>query len=116
MRNLSLFCFGFGYTASALFDQIAPKGAQVAGTTTSPDKAATMSAAGIVAHHWANRAFHSHWLDNANTILISVPPGQDGCPAFEIARDFIADRRAQISWIGYLSTNGVYKVLQPLTR
>ena len=108
MRNLSLFCFGFGYTAAALVDQIAPQGARVAGTTTSTDKAAMMSAAGIVAHQWADSAFDSNCLDDVNAILISIPPGKDGCPAFEAARSFIADRRTQFSWIGYLSTNGVY--------
>ena len=108
MSDLCLFCFGFGYTARALADRIVTNGARLTGTTTSADKANAMAKAGVTARIWRGDEFAPSWLDDANALLISVPPGDEGCPAYIAAHKAIADRHGQWRWIGYLSTNGVY--------
>ncbi len=108
MPPLSLFCFGYGYTAEALGQRLAQHGTSIAGTTTTADKANTMSQSGIRAHIWHGEALNDAWLDDADAILVSIPPGKDGCPVFHAAQKIIAARCSQWRWIGYLSTNGVY--------
>ena len=108
MRDVSLFCFGFGYTARALADRITPKGATITGTTTATEKAEAMAKTGVMARIWTGDDFDKRWLEYTNALLISVPPGEPGCPVYLAAHKAILDRRDQWQWIGYLSTNGVY--------
>ncbi len=109
MSKNDLFCLGFGYTAQALARRLRSKDWRIAGTTTSPDKAERMAGDGVTARLWGEDvSFNPAWLDEARAILISTPPGEDGCPALAAAGDAIAERRERIQWIGYLSTNGVY--------
>ena len=108
MTGKTLFCFGYGYTAKALARRLAPQGWTIAGTTRSPEKAETMTAAGVGAHVWDGGAIDASWLDGATAVLISTAPNAGGCPAHAAAREALAARRERVSWIGYLSTNGVY--------
>ncbi len=108
MTDKKLFCLGYGYVAAALARRLKLEGWQIAGTTTSEEKAGAMRESGIEAHHWQGDHFNPAWLDGADAILISTPPGKKGCPAFYAASDAIIERREGIKWIGYLSTNGVY--------
>lgn len=108
MSKNDLFCLGYGYTGQALARRLRAENWRVAGTTTSPDKAERMSTEGVTARLWGDEGVDPTWLDEATAILISTPPGEDGCPALNAAGDAIARRRERIGWIGYLSTNGVY--------
>lgn len=112
MSNNELFCLGYGYTADALArrlqGQVSDQGWRIAGTTTSPDKAENMTRDGVTARLWADDDFDPAWLDEAAALLVSTPPGEDGCPALAAAGAAIAERRKHVRWIGYLSTNGVY--------
>ena len=103
----TLFCFGYSYTAAALANSLREKGFQIVGTTRNAEKAAEMEEAGVAARVWEG-AFDAAWLDGATHLLISTPPGEKGCPAFNAAKDFIVERRENLKWLGYLSTNGVY--------
>jgi len=47
-------------------------------------------------------------LAHAKAILITAPPGPDGCPALPAIVPSLARSRAFPDWIGYLSTTGVY--------
>jgi len=47
-------------------------------------------------------------LGRAKAILITAPPGPDGCPALSALVPSLARSRAFPDWIGYLSTTGVY--------
>lgn len=104
----NLFCLGYGYTASAFAARLHSRGWTIAGTTTSPDKAKVMERNGVCAHVWRDGGFDPGWLDGADALLISTPPGEAGCPAVNAAAGAIAARAKQWRWIGYLSTNGVY--------
>jgi len=103
-----LFCLGYGYTARFFAALMRAQGWRIAGTTTSPEKAAAMKDKGVAAHLWRDDGFDPSWLDNVDAVLISTPPGEAGCPAFNAASQAIADHAKQVRWIGYLSTNGVY--------
>ena len=108
MTGKTLFCFGYGYTAAALARKLMPEGWSVAGTTRSPDKDEAMEAAGVRAITWSGGPVDAAQLDGADAILVSVGPDEHGCPVCRAAREAIAERREALSWIGYLSTNGVY--------
>ena len=108
MTGKTLFCFGYGYTAAALARRLAPEGWTVAGTTRSPDKAQAMEAAGVRAALWSGGPVEAALLDGADAVLVSVGPDERGCPVRRAAREAVAERREALSWIGYLSTNGVY--------
>jgi nucleoside-diphosphate-sugar epimerase len=47
-------------------------------------------------------------LTGVNAILITAPPGPDGCPALDSVIPALAQAQAFPDWIGYLSTTGVY--------
>ncbi len=103
-----LFIFGYGYTARALARGFnGDDGWCYAATTRSPEKAEAILADGVEPVLWRN-GFDAAALDGATHILISTPPGEDGCPALNAASDAIAARASSLQWIGYLSTNGVY--------
>ncbi len=108
MTGKTLFCFGYGYTAAALAWRLAADGWQITGTTTTQEKARAMNDKGVKVHVWKDGGFDPAWLDGASAILVSLPPGEKGCPAFHAASEAIIARREAIEWIGYLSTNGVY--------
>ncbi|WP_411817409.1 SDR family oxidoreductase [Hyphococcus sp. DH-69] len=103
-----LFCIGYGYTAAALARILIGENWSIAGTTSREDKAATMRENGIEAIIWPDGKFNPDWIENATAILISVPPNEQSCPAFEATCEAILKHRTTIDWIGYLSTNGVY--------
>ncbi|PQA86510.1 SDR family oxidoreductase [Hyphococcus luteus] len=108
MAEKKLLCLGYGYTARFFADRLKRRGWRIAGTTRAPEKAAALAAEGVEALIWDGGDIDPSWLDGAQAILISTPPGDEGCPAFAAAAAAIAARAGQCQWIGYLSTNGVY--------
>lgn len=101
-----LFIFGYGYTSAALARRLRQDGDwSIAATTRSAEKADTMSTDGVEPVIW-NNAFAGAPLTGATHILVSTPPGEEGCPALNAAA--IAAHSNDTQWIGYLSTNGVY--------
>jgi nucleoside-diphosphate-sugar epimerase len=100
-----LFCFGLGYSAAALARRLRADGWLVAGTTRDTHKAAELRATGIEAHLFDGAApVPRAALAGATHILTSIAPGRDGDP---VLRHHANDLGAA-SWIGYLSTTGVY--------
>lgn len=96
----SLFLFGPGYSATVLAN-IWP--GTVYGTVRSPNRRPVLEAEGIVPVAVDDReALLKACADS--TLLISTPPGTDGCPAFAYLGDAIATARH----VTYLSTTGVY--------
>jgi len=101
MTPLSFLALGCGFVATALAGRLALRGIPTTGTTRTPGSAAALTAAGVAPVIWPGAPLTpkpgAAWL-------ISAPPGDDGCPAW---RDFGA-ASTSASWIGYLSTTGVY--------
>jgi nucleoside-diphosphate-sugar epimerase len=110
----TLFCFGYGYSAAALGARLRRQGVRVSGTRRGEAEVAALGAAGIDAHRFdgaapldaAGRAA----LAAASHVLVSVPPeGARGDPVLHHHRaDLAAGGRAGVTWLGYLSTTGVY--------
>lgn len=103
-----LFLIGPGYSAQALATLcLADGGWNVAGTVRSSDKAGPLRSQGIKpvsvndVHALRSAGEGAHWV-------VSTPPGDDGCPGFELVGRF-ADEAASVT---YLSTTGVYGDLQ----
>ena len=111
LGNSRLFCFGLGYTARVLAEQLLSDhrhaGINIAGTRTRPDasddgliKLAEFSGdspgAGV-----------TRLLAGATHLLISIPPDLEGDPALRCYASDLASL-STLRWIGYLSTIGVY--------
>lgn len=105
-----LFCFGIGYSAEALSDLLPVSDWHISGTVRSSDKARDLAAKGIDAVLWDGGVLSeasSSLLSQATHILNSVPPNENGDPAFSAGADIIR-ANDQVQWLGYLSTTGVY--------
>ncbi|MDX9860029.1 MAG: SDR family oxidoreductase [Rhodospirillales bacterium] len=105
-----LFCFGLGYSATALADRLLAQGWSVAGTCQSEEKRRDLAARGIEAHVFdGGRPFADAdaALAGATHLLSSVPPAEAGDPVL-CAVGGILVGAAQWRWAGYLSTTGVY--------
>jgi nucleoside-diphosphate-sugar epimerase len=105
-----LLCFGYGFTAAALTDLLDRDAWTVTGTATTREGAARIDAKGVKGlvfdgeHASAEVAAA---ILRATHVLLSIPPGAAGDPAFIHHSEDIA-RSTSVMWIGYLSTIGVY--------
>jgi nucleoside-diphosphate-sugar epimerase len=102
-----LFSFGHGYSARALAALLIPMGWEVIGTTRSTDKADDLAQQGVTPRIFPGDDLAAD-LARATHILISAGPGPDGDPVLAALHDQIAAVASQKSWVGYLSTTGVY--------
>jgi nucleoside-diphosphate-sugar epimerase len=99
---------GFGYVARALAPHAALEGLRLVATARTPESAGIVAAHGGRAFSWNEAGIDDAAFDDVSAIVISTPPGSDGCPAFAAASDAIAARARRLRWVGYLSSNGVY--------
>ena len=105
-----LFCFGIGYSAEALVRYLPAADWTVSGTVRDPDKARQLISTGIDAQIWDGKTFPATLaakLNGSSHVLISVPPDEHGDPVLAAAGDAIKNMPS-LSWLGYLSTTGVY--------
>jgi len=103
-----LFCFGLGYTALALTRRLAAEGWVVSGTCRSADKAVALRNEGFAVHWFDRRSpLPRGALDEVTHILLSIPPDPSGDPVLAAHGGDIA-AMPRLSWVGYLSTTGVY--------
>ena len=98
----SLFCFGLGYSALRLAETCRAAGWQVSGTVRGDAKASALREQAIDALVFDGTGEivppeGAHWL-------ISIPPGETGCPGFRAA----GRHAGTAASITYLSTTGVY--------
>lgn len=98
-----LLCCGYGYAAAALAKRLKPQGWRVAGTARDPAKRAAMAAEGVAALSLGPEI--APVLATATHLLLSAAPGDSGDPVLNAIRGLPAPN---LSWIGYLSTTGVY--------
>lgn len=99
---MRLFCIGHGFVARTLAEQLGAR-ADATGTARAPETD-RIGPARLVA--FASQAA----LDAARTathVLVSTPPGEEGCPAHARFAEILEDA-LKLEWIGYLSTTGVY--------
>ncbi len=107
MRSGKLLSFGHGYSARALAERLLPEGWEIIGTTRTAEKAEAIADTGVTPLVWPGTNI-AHHLKNASALLISAAPGPDGDPVLAELRDEISGIASELSWVGYLSTTGVY--------
>ena len=107
MAAKSLLSFGHGYSARALAARLIPQGWKITGTTRSAEKAVEIAATGVTPLVWPDEDIGAA-LSRADALLISAAPGPEGDPLLAAARDAVAEAADHLSWVGYLSTTGVY--------
>ncbi len=105
-----LFCFGLGYSAQRTAQRFAERGWRVSGTSTSAEGIAKLQRAGfdVVLFDGTHASPEAGpLLAQATHVLLSIPPGPNGDPAFVHYGEAVAASKS-IAWIGYFSTVGVY--------
>lgn len=105
---MRLFVFGLGYVGAAFANALRARGWAVAASARNPGQVEALRARGVEAVDPADRDAMARALTGVNAILITAPPGPDGCPALESIVPALAQAQAFPDWIGYLSTTGVY--------
>lgn len=103
-----LFCFGLGFSATALARRLLDAGWQVAGTCRTAEKAAALRAQGIEAYVFSpDQPLERGALAGTTHLLDSVPPTAEGDRVLAaLTPDIVA--LPNLRWVGYLSTTGVY--------
>ena len=110
MPGKRLFCFGYGFCASALGALLGPAGWSLAGTCRTPGGCRALRDAGVDAVPFSREAplaDAARFLAGATHILLSIPPDGEGDAALDCHGADIAALPG-VEWIGYLSTTGVY--------
>lgn len=105
-----LFCFGVGFSARALINHLPIADWSTGGTVRDPESAKNLIESGIDAVLWDGAKFSDEAKNKllaATHVLVSVPPGETGDPVINAASD-ILKTSANLTWLGYLSTTGVY--------
>ncbi len=104
----TLLCIGLGYTARVFAARMAAQGSRVIGTAQTADGAARIGALGYQAIAFDGTGPSDELrtaLAEATHLLVSAPPDALGDP---LLRHHAGDLPRVLSWIGYLSTVGVY--------
>jgi nucleoside-diphosphate-sugar epimerase len=105
---LRLLVFGYGFSARALAALLRPQGWSLAATCRSETAAAALAVEGVDPVPLDRPERLAEQAGAAQAILVTAPPGADGCPGLAALGPALATARAFPDWIGYLSTTGVY--------
>lgn len=100
-----LFCFGMGYTASALARRLSPDGWRIGGTRRAP--ASQVEPDIYQFDRGRPLASPADALAGATHLLSSVPPDAEGDAVLDHHANDLASLEG-LKWVGYLSTTGVY--------
>ena len=114
---MRLFVFGLGYSSRAFIERTRGQWEWIGGTTRSPEKAEALRADGIEPFLFDGTKpglFDStkpgegiaEALASATHVLVSIAPDENGDPVLRHHSEDLAAARP--TWIGYLSTVGVY--------
>ncbi|MEZ0002770.1 SDR family oxidoreductase [Sinorhizobium fredii] len=102
---------GAGYSGTAIAKAFASTGQSVTGTTRSPEKLATLKAAGIEPLLFDGNEISPELAEamrKTTHLVQSIAPGRDGDPMFRAATPPLDGLLPNLRWVGYLSTVGVY--------
>jgi len=106
-----LFCFGLGYTATALGTALLQKGWQVSGTCQTEERRRELTELGFDAVIFDGKQHNGDViarLNPATHILQSIAPDANGDCVLNVFAEDILARTGPIQWLGYLSTTAVY--------
>ena len=104
-----LFCFGFGFSAQHLAQKLSQKGWVISATVRSKNKMKLLKLRNINLQlfNGSNPLEELSDLQNSTHVLLSVPPGENGDPVYNLHHNEISTIK-DLKWIGYLSSTGVY--------
>ncbi len=107
-----LFCFGLGYTAQFLIEELRARneGWSFTGTTRDLEKSRTLRKQGVTTFLFDDHTplvDPRYALDGVTHILVSTPPDSRNDPVLQQHADDLA-RLNSVEWLAYLSTTGVY--------
>tara|TARA_X000001036_G_scaffold438469_1_gene486372 strand:- start:332 stop:1207 length:876 start_codon:yes stop_codon:yes gene_type:complete len=111
MKNLNIFCFGFGQVAKNFIRKINIEKIPFQLTITSRDKTKMIKFDGnnFQSLHFDGKNFDNNLkkkLEESNHVLISIPPINGEDIVFENFKDILIKKK--FSWITYLSATSVY--------
>jgi nucleoside-diphosphate-sugar epimerase len=92
----------------ALARRLQAEGWEVAASIRDPADAARLEAEGVRPVLLTDAGALTAALAETTALLITAPPGPEGCPALQALVPALARARAFPDWTGYLSTTGVY--------
>lgn len=99
---------GYGYVARRLARLARAGGWALSGTLRDMAKAGPLKEDGVEPSYWEPGRLDQSLVADADAILVSTPPAGGLCPALGAARETLLSAGTKPSWIGYLSTNGIY--------
>jgi nucleoside-diphosphate-sugar epimerase len=106
-----LFCFGLGFTGSALVREAQTKGWMVSGTYRERAHKDVWSGKGVQSYCFDGNEVSEeigNAVREASHVLITIPPQKDtGDVVFKHFKEILVGS-SQLRWLGYLSTTGVY--------
>ena len=105
---MRLLVFGFGYVGEALARHLQAKGWSVSATIRDQKDAGRLKALAVEPALLSDKNALAGAVGEAQAILVTAPPGPEGCPGLAALVPAIAQSGAFPDWIGYLSTTGVY--------
>jgi nucleoside-diphosphate-sugar epimerase len=105
---MRLLVFGFGFSAEALTRLVRPQGWEIAGTFRDEADEPRLRDASVEPVALSDAKAIADETARADAILVTAPPGPNGCPALPVLIPALAKTGAFPGWIGYLSTTGVY--------
>ena len=100
--------FGFGFCARHLAPLLAAEGFMLKASCRDDEKAAYLDAQGITPIMLDGSPLSADTLSGIDHILLSAAPDEAGDPALPLLKTALAASAAQMKWLGYLSTTGVY--------
>ena len=111
MKNINIFCFGFGQVAKNFIKKLITEKYNITLTTTSRSESSISNFDGI---EYKSYLFNSERFDNsllkelekADHILVSIPPEKQEDLVVKNFSKFIKDYK--VKWITYLSATSVY--------
>ena len=105
---MRLFLFGYGFSGRAMARRMRAQGWEAVATCRDAEAAAKIAADGVRPVDLTDRSTLVSALAQAQALLVTAPPGPEGCPGLNALVGPMAEARAFPDWVGYLSTTGVY--------
>ena len=100
--------FGFGFCAAHVAPLLAAEGFALTATCRTAEKARQLQADGITPLLLDGQPLSGEALAGIDHILLSAAPDETSDPALPLLKEALASCAAQMRWLGYLSTTGVY--------
>ncbi len=113
MKDLQphLLCFGLGYTGKVLAHRLLEMNWRVSGTVRDLGAVRQSIPDGVAVLPFGGQSSETEQiakaLQSATHVLSTVPTGENGDPVIAAMKDELAEN-ANLEWVGYLSTTGVY--------